>query len=151
MPYNFLNEPYSGHFCCVYLICLDLSWFVVYVPVCTYADRCRPMYIYMYIGKNIYIGKNAQNNSDNLLQAVGAGWRVQTCLNWAWKVSKSLIKKNGRNFFIIFDSFNFYQLCTIVWKIYTDKVLFPPTPTPTLRDQNQTRPPRFYQGAKICW
>ena len=29
------------------------------------------MYIYMYISKNIYIGKNAQNNSDNLLQAVG--------------------------------------------------------------------------------
>ena len=55
MSYNFLNEPYSGHFCCVYLICLDLL----------YMYLCRPMYIYM------YIGKNAQNNSDNLLQAVG--------------------------------------------------------------------------------
>ena len=41
MSYNFLNEPYSGHF----------AVFTSYVLI-----GCNvPMYIYMYIGKNIYI------------------------------------------------------------------------------------------------
>ena len=99
--------------------------YVLICCICTYADLCT----YMYIGKNyIYIGKNAQNNSDNLLQAVGAGWRVQTCLNWAWKVSKSLIKKMVE----IFSSFLIALISTncaqLFGKFIPTKCFFHPPP-----------------------